>query len=362
VVQGGESFVALSEGLQNALAACGGVPAELRTDRLSAACRNRNGSFSADITRRYHALCSHYGLSYSRNNLGVAHENGRVESPHGHLKRRIEQALLLRGSSDFETLAAYQVFLVEVAAGYNRPRQCRLVQEKEALRALPQFRFADYDIEQLTVRRTSTIEVRRVVYSVPPRLIGQRLTVRIFHDRLQLLLGRQLSCELVRLHGGEERHGRAWCIDLEHLIDSLRRKPRALLHCRYQRELFPDERWWQLWQQLRNSGDRDAAARLMVEALYVGCRLAGYEPVLVWLEKAHQRQGLSLAALQQRFRLPPHRPHPPQRICQHTLQSYDDLLALHPAAPGSGSRPADPAATAAVGMDPLPLAEHRLAS
>ena len=147
-------------------------------------------------------------------------------------------------------------------------------------------------------------------------------------------------------------------IDLEHLIDALRRKPRALLHCLYQRELFPDERWWQLWQQLRNSGDRAAAARLftersgvgrrpLVEALYVGCRVAGYEPVLAWLEKAHQRQGLS-----------PHRPLPPQRISQHTLQSYDDLLALHPAAPGGGSRPADPVATAAVGMDPRPLAEH----
>ena len=362
VVQGGESFVALSEGLQNALAACGGVPVELRTDRLSAACRNRNGSFSADITRRYHALCSHYGLAYSRNNCGVAHENGRVESPHGHLKRRIEQALLLRGSTEFETLAAYQAFLAEVADGYNRPRLCRLEQEKPTLRPLPPFRFADYDIEQLTVRRTSTIEVRRVVYSVPPRLIGQRLTVRIFHDRLQLLLGRQLSCELVRLHGGVERHGRAWSIELEHLIDALRRKPRALLHCRYQRELFPDERWWQLWQQLRSGGDRDAAARLMVEALHVGCRLASYEPVLAWLEKAHQRQGLSLAALQQRFRLPPHRPLPPQRIPQHNLQSYDDLLVLRPAAPGGGSRPADPAAAAAAGTDPLPLAKHRLAS
>jgi len=301
VVQGGESFVALSEGLQNALAACGGVPAELRTDRLSAACRNRNGSFSADITRRYHALCSHYGLAYSRNNLGVAHENGRVESPHGHLKRRIEQALLLRGSSDFETPAAYQAFLVEVAAGYNRPRLMRLEQEKAALRALPQFRFADYDIEQLTVRRTSTIEVRKVVYSVPPRLIGQRLT------------------------------------------------------------LFPDERWWQLWQQLRNGGDRDAAARLIVEALHVGCRLAGYEPVLAWLVKAHQRQGLSLAALQQRFRLPPHRPLPPQRIPQHNLQSYDDLHVFRAQAPSGGSRPANPDAAAAAGMDPLPLAEPRRA-
>jgi hypothetical protein len=203
-------------------------------------------------------------------------------------------------------------------------------------------------------------------------LIGQRLTVRIFHDRLQLLLGRQIACELARRHGGEERHGRAWSIDLEHLIDALRRKPRALLHCRYQRELFPDERWWQLWQQLRNSGDRDAAARLftersgvgrrpLVEALYVGCRLASYDQVLAWLEKAHQRQGLSLAALQQRFRLPPHRPLPAQRIPQHNLQIYDDLHVFRSQAPSGGSRPANPDAAAAAGMDPLPLAEPRRA-
>ena len=134
-----------------------------------------------------------------------------------------------------------------------------------------------------------------------------------------------------------------------------------MLHCRYQRELFPDERWWQLWQQLRNSGDRDAGARLMVEALYVGCRVAGYEPVLAWLEKAHQRQGLTLAALQQRFRLPPHRPLPTQRIPQHPLQGYDDLLLLGAKAPGGGGRPADAATAAAAGADPLPLAEPCLA-
>ena len=362
VVQGGESFVALSEGLQNALAACGGVPVELRTDRLSAACRNRDGSFNADITQRYHALCSHYGLAYSRNNLGVAHENGRVESPHGHIKRRIEQALLLRGSHDFETVAAYQAFLADVAEQYNQPRRCRLEKERPALRPLPPYRFADYDIEQLTVRRTSTIEVRRVVYSVPPRLIGQRVTVLIFHDRLQVLLGRQMACELPRVHGNEEeRHGRAWSIDLDHLIDALRRKPRALLHCRYQRELFPDERWWTLWQQLRGGGDRDAAARLMVEALYVGCRLAGYEPVLGWLESAHQRQRLSLAELQRRFHLPPHRPLPPQRIDQHTLQSYDHLLLVHSQTAGRGGGAADAAQTAAAGAVPQPLAEPCLA-
>ena len=40
VIHGGESFVALSEALQNALDACGGVPAEHRTDSLSACFRN----------------------------------------------------------------------------------------------------------------------------------------------------------------------------------------------------------------------------------------------------------------------------------------------------------------------------------
>ena len=354
-------MLALSQGLQNALAASGGVPRELRTDRLSAACRNRNGSFAADITRRYHALCHHYGLAYSRNNRGVAHENGRVESPHGHLKGRIEQALLLRGSTDFETVAAYEAFIAAVTAQYNRPRLCRLEQEQPALRPLPPYRFADYDIEQLTVRRTSTIEVRRVVYSVPPRLIGHKVTVRIFHDRLQVLLGRKTACDLVRLHGGVERHGRAWSIDLDHLIDALRRKPRALLHCRYQRELFPDERWWVLWQELRASGDRDAAARLMVEALHVGCRLATYEAVLAWLEKARARHRLSLAELQKRFRLPPHRPVPEQRIAQHTLQTYDHLLLVHSQSTGAGGDAADAAQTAAAGALPLPLAEPRLA-
>jgi hypothetical protein len=82
VLQGGESFVALSEGLQNALAACGGVPMELRTDRLSAACRNRNGSFCANITPHYHALCR------------VAHENGCVVSPHGQLQSSAKSFIL----------------------------------------------------------------------------------------------------------------------------------------------------------------------------------------------------------------------------------------------------------------------------
>ena len=97
VVLGGESFVALAEGLQNALWALGGVPQEHRSDSLSAAFCNLDRDAQEDLTQRYQGLMRHYEMTPSRNNPGVAHENGSIESPHGHLKKALEDALLLRG-------------------------------------------------------------------------------------------------------------------------------------------------------------------------------------------------------------------------------------------------------------------------
>src|SRR5271169_4052864 len=75
VVLGGESFVALAEGLQNALWALGGVPEQHRSDSLSAAFRNLDADAKEDLTQRYEALRGHYGMRPTRNNPGVAHEN-----------------------------------------------------------------------------------------------------------------------------------------------------------------------------------------------------------------------------------------------------------------------------------------------
>src|SRR5260221_7215428 len=102
VVLGGESFVALAEGLQNALWALGGVPDQHRSDSLSAAFCNLDRDAQEDLTRRYEELCAHYGMTPSRNNRGVAHENGSIESSHGHLKKVLRDELLLRSSCDFE--------------------------------------------------------------------------------------------------------------------------------------------------------------------------------------------------------------------------------------------------------------------
>ena len=88
VVLGGESFVALAEGLQNALWSLGGVPSNIAATAYRRPSAISTPSAKEDLTKRYEALCAHYGMTPTRNNRGVAHENGSIESSHGHLKRR----------------------------------------------------------------------------------------------------------------------------------------------------------------------------------------------------------------------------------------------------------------------------------
>ena len=80
VCLGGESFESLSSGLQNAFWRSGGVPATHRTDSLSAAFKNHTQEVL--LTERYDKLCKHYSVKATRNNKGVAHENGAIESAH----------------------------------------------------------------------------------------------------------------------------------------------------------------------------------------------------------------------------------------------------------------------------------------
>jgi hypothetical protein len=93
---------------RDSTASLGGAPEEPRGDSLSAAFRHLERDATEDLTERYEALCAHYGMAPTRNNHGLAHENGAIEGPHAHLKRSLRQALLLRGSSDFADLASYQ--------------------------------------------------------------------------------------------------------------------------------------------------------------------------------------------------------------------------------------------------------------
>ena len=166
VVLGGESFTALAEGLQNALWHLGGVPSEHRTDSLSAAFCNLRKDEAEDTTERYKALCDHYGMEPSRKNRGLAHENGSIEGPHGHLKRSVADALALRGSSDFDDLDSYRSFIAEIVGRANAHRSTAIEAERATLGDLPTVRTADYEPISVNVTSSSGFVLRRVFYTI----------------------------------------------------------------------------------------------------------------------------------------------------------------------------------------------------
>jgi hypothetical protein len=201
VICGGESFTALAEGLQEALWCLGGSPAEHRTDHLSAAFSHaRQEGEPESLTQDYQALCEHYAMLPTTNNLGAKHENGSIESPHGHLKWRIQQALLLRGSSDFESVILYQDWLAGIVRLHNQRNAKLVLIERTHLTPLPAYKTIDFTQVVVRVSSASTVDVRRVTYTVPSRLEGEILRVHLYHDRLVCYIGAALVITLPRIY------------------------------------------------------------------------------------------------------------------------------------------------------------------
>src|ERR1700676_82556 len=242
VVLGGESFVALPEGLQNALWALGGAPREHRS--------------------------------------GVAHENGSIESSHGHLKKALQDALLLRGSRDFDHLDGYRRFVDEIVGRRNANNRKRIEWERPMLTALPKRRTADYEEKIVTVTSSGGFILRRVFYTAPSRLIGHRLRVHLYDDRLECFLGATPIMTLRRGRTVTDRKG-GHVVDYRHVIHALRKKPMALNNLVYRDQLFPRPAYARAFEALRQSvGDKRACkspVKLVALAHDRGCEaeLAG---------------------------------------------------------------------------------------
>jgi hypothetical protein len=227
-----ESFESLSEGLQGALWALGGVPVRHRTDRLSAAVNNL--SETKEFTSRYQGLMDHYGLEKERIQARQANENGDVESSHRHFKEAVDQALMLRGSRDFEGREKYSQFLTEVLRQRNLGREIRTQSERVKLRPLPVQRHESCRHVRVRVGVGSILKVDRNTYSVPSRLIGEYVDVRLCVEDLEVWYGGTLMERIPRLRGrGQER------INYRHVIGWLVRKPGAFERYRYRGDLFP---------------------------------------------------------------------------------------------------------------------------
>ena len=233
-VVAGETFLALKQGLQNALWKLGGAPRVIRSDNTSALTHEMIRSRGRALNDSYAELLEHYGLRSTLINSGESHENGIAEQTHFRLKDALDQALMLRGSRDFPTVDDYTGLVSKVVVRRNRLVQEKLEQELPHLQCLPPAPVPEYVNYRARVRKWSTIQAARRTYTVPSRLIGKEVQIRLCAEHLEVYYKGHLVERMERVRG--EREAR---VDYRHIIGSLVRKPGAFARYRFREQMFP---------------------------------------------------------------------------------------------------------------------------
>ena len=202
--------------------------------------------------------------------MAYPNEHGDVESANRHLKRRLAQRLLLRGSRDFAAVEAYDLFVEGVVRAANAKRQKPLAQELACMRPLPAGALAEYREYEPVVSSHSLIRVKKHAYSVPARLIGHTLRVELYEAQLKVYLGREFLFCLPRLCGD-----RGAAVDFRHVIAALLRKPGAFAGYRHREALYPGATWRAAYDRLvSDHGERQG----VIEYLHL-LKLAADESV-----------------------------------------------------------------------------------
>lgn len=263
-----ESFESLSYGLQRAFWQMGGVPDRHRTDSLSAAVNNLSATH--ELRSRYQELMDHYRLIPHRINVRQAHENGDVESSHGHFKTAVEQALLLRGSTEFPTEADYREFLQKILDQRNVARRDKFAQEQQHLHELPLEKLDHRTVcDGIRVSSSSVIRLKKNTYSVHSRLIGCHVNCVIDMDEIIVRYKGEEVQRMPRLIGSEK-----CLINYRHVIDSLVRKPGAFENYKYREEMFPVSYFRIAYDRLQKEHSDKIATRKYLQLLLLAARVS----------------------------------------------------------------------------------------
>jgi hypothetical protein len=229
------------------------VPQELQTDNSSTATHRLHARKAERVFNdEYLALCEHLGLQPRTIAIGCPDQNGDIEAMQFHLKRRLKQKLLLRGSRDFATEAAYAAFVAALCREVNRKRGARLAEELKQLRPLPLVRFPDALQLTVPVSTFSTVRVKKCAYSVPARLIGTDVQAYVSEKAVVIC---HLGEEVAR---HQRRPGKRHQVNYRHVIKSLVRKPGAFARCQYREDLFPQPVFRQAYDRLQHHDDSRA--------------------------------------------------------------------------------------------------------
>lgn len=323
-----ESIAALRRGVQRALFRLGRVPQYHQTDNTTAATHNlpkgkeaKEGGRKRPFNEDYLAVMRHFGMTPRTTEVGQKEQNGDVEAANRATKRKLEQALLRRGSRDFATVDDWQAFVDNVQAKTNKTRGDRVAVEMAAMRELSAGKLPEFEELAVPVSEWGTIRVKHCAYSVPSRLIGHEVTIRVYADRIEVYYANvlQLACE--RLLGRNRRR-----IDYRHIIWSLVRKPGGFARYVYREEMFPSPMFRRAYDGIQTSKPGVAGDLEYLRILHLAA--STYEADVDAALAIMLEEGVAITAdAVKELTTDPEAADVPQlEVPAVELQSYDDLL------------------------------------
>jgi hypothetical protein len=198
------------------------------------------------FNEEYLQLMAHFGMKPQSIHVASPNENGDIEASNGAFKRAVKQHLLLRGSRDFESLQAYEIFLWQIMEKRNELRSERLAEEIAVMRPLMAKPWPEMRELRPRVNRSGIIRVQNNGYSVPSGLMGKRVRVRVYEWKIEVWYANQCVETFPRMTGMHK-----YRINYRHVIDTLLRKPGGFRNYRYREDLFPSSVFRRAWEALQ---------------------------------------------------------------------------------------------------------------
>lgn len=315
-----ESMASLKDGLQAALRKLGRHPEWHQTDQSSAATHDKAGG--REFNQGYADFITHHGMKPRTIAVKKPHQNGDVEAGNGALVRAIEQALLLRGSRDFVDQAAYSAFVDRVVDDMNADKEAKLRVELDEMTPVTAAWAPTFKRVDVRVGRQSTIRVDQNTYSVPSRLIGESVEVRVFDAVLEVWFAGRQEFTVERLPGRCRAR-----IDYRHVIWSLRRKPGAFQRYRYRDEMFPRPVFRRCYDALTETGATGRKDAVYLDILHLAASTSEEDvatalDLLLDAKSPLTRDAVAELIGERRDAPPDLAPYAP------TLDTYDELLEV----------------------------------
>lgn len=220
-----EDSLALMEAHRNFFRYVGGAPQIMAYDNMRTVVKKFLGRERehTDVLQR---METHYCFRPHFCNSRSGWEKGKVEKSVETIRRRA-----FSFDTEFETLEDAQAHLCNVCERLNGEASNMSAQEKQqrvkadlaALRPLDHGDMGCFEQRSVSVGKYSVVTVCNSHYSVPDYLVGRRLAVKLYSERIVVLNGR----DKVATHCRSYCPG-SWNIDLMHYLTTFMRKPAAL--------------------------------------------------------------------------------------------------------------------------------------